>query len=291
MAYAFPPAPRSYLYVPGDRPEHLAKALTRGADALIVDLEDAVAPGAKAEASELAGRWLGEQPAAAADLWVRVDPEFMDHHIAITMAAHVRGVVVPKAAPDVLARADELLAAQERRRGAPPGTFRVIPLIETARGLMACAAIAEAPRVARLGIGEADLAADLRLRLTDARAEMWLPRMQVVIASAAAGIGAPIGPVSADFQDLPELRRSTQVLADLGFRARTAIHPGQVAVINEVFTPTAEETRAARELISSFEAAGGGPLTDARGRMVDRALVRGAYETLGRAPADAGESS
>jgi citrate lyase subunit beta / citryl-CoA lyase len=285
VAYASSPAARSYLYVPGDRPDHLAKALARGADALVVDLEDAVAPEAKAAAAELAGAWLADHPAPPADLWVRVNPESLASDIAATLTAGVRGVVLPKAAPDLLAQADELLAAQEQRLGAPSGTFAVIPLIETARGIMACAQIAGTPRVARLIIGEADLAADLRLRLTDAREEMRPLRMQVVVASAAAGIGAPVGPVWADFQDLGELARSTQVLADLGFRARTAIHPRQIAVINEVFTPTAEEARAARELVSSFEAAGGGALIDASGRMVDRALVRTAYETLDRARA------
>jgi citrate lyase subunit beta / citryl-CoA lyase len=278
-------AARSYLYVPGDRPDHLAKALARGADALVVDLEDAVAPEAKAKAADLAGAWLAEHPAPPADLWVRVNPESLDRDIAATLTAGVRGVVLPKAAPDLLARADELLAAQEQRLGTLSGTFAVIPLIETARAIMACAEIAGTPRVARLIIGEADLAADLRLRLTDAREEMRPLRMQVVVASAAAGIGAPVGPVWADFQDLGELARSTQVLADLGFRARTAIHPNQIAVINEVFTPTAEEARAARELVSSFEAAGGGALIDASGRMMDRALVRTAYETLDRARA------
>jgi citrate lyase subunit beta/citryl-CoA lyase len=248
-----------------------------------VDLEDAVAVEAKVAARELTGSWLTRQQVPPAALWVRVNTETMEEDVAATAGVGLAGVVLPKAAPNILARLDRLLAGHERRLGLAIMTFAVIPLIETAGGLLECAAIAEAPRVVRLGLGEVDLAADLRVRLTDAGEEMRPLRMCVVVASAAAGIGAPIGPVATDVLDLDGLQQSTRVLADLGFRARAAIHPAQVTVINEMFTPTTAETRAARELISAFEAAGGGVMRDEHGRMVDRAAVRSAYETLGRA--------
>jgi citrate lyase subunit beta / citryl-CoA lyase len=277
---------RSYLYVPGDSGRRLDRALARGADALILDLEDAVAATAKADARVLVGRWISEHEAATAELWVRLNHGSLALDIEGIAGVNLTGVVVPKAEPAVLAETDELLTFQERRTGLPSRSIAVLALIETARGLMSAADLASAPRVVRLGIGEVDLAADLRVELTDAGEEMTPLRLQVVVASAAAGIGAPVAPVARDYRDLGALRRSTHALRGLGFRARTAIHPAQVTVINEVFTPTTEEIQAARRLVDSFaaaERAGKGVLTDGRGQMVDAAVVRAARETLRRA--------
>lgn len=277
---------RSYLYVPGDSQRRLDRALAWGADAVILDLEDAVAATAKAEARVLVGRWISEHEAAEAGLWVRLNGGSLALDIEGIVGVNLTGIVVPKAELAVLAEADELLALQERRAGLPYRSIAVLPLIETARGLMSAADLAAAPRVVRLGIGEADLAADLRMELTGAGDEMMPLRLQVVVASAAAGIDAPVAPVARDYHDLETLRQSTLTLRGLGFRARTAIHPAQVTVINEVFTPTAEEIQAARQLVDSFaasERAGSGVLIDGRGQMVDAAVVRAARETLRRA--------
>jgi len=111
-------------------------------------------------------------------------------------------------------------------------------------------------------------------------------RLQLVVASAAAGIAAPVGPTSTDFRDLDALRASTRALLRLGFRGRTAIHPAQVPVINEVFSPSPEEIEAARRLVTAYEDAerqGRGVLTDDHGRMVDVAVVRSARDVLARA--------
>ena len=277
---------RSYLYVPGDSQRRLDRALAWGADAVILDLEDAVAATAKAEARVLVGRWISEHEAAEVGLWVRLNGGSLALDSEGIVGVNLTGIVVPKAELAVLAEADELLALQERRAALPHRSIAVLPLIETARGLMSAADLAVAPRVARLGIGEADLAADLRMELTDAGDEMMPLRLQVVVASAAAGIDAPVAPVARDYHDLQTLRQSTLALRGLGFRARTAIHPAQVTVINEVFTPTAEEIYAARQLVDSFaasERAGSGVLIDGRGQMVDAAVVRTARETLRRA--------
>ena len=286
MADQSPFVARSYLYVPGDRRDRLDGAMARGADALILDLEDAVAPTAKSAARQLVGQWLTEQGVPAAKLWVRVNGGSLGPDIEAVVSANLAGIVVPKAEPATLAETDAILNAQERRARLPQGSLRVLALIETSRGLIHAAEVAAAPRVAHLGIGEADLAAELRLALTDTREEMTPLRLQVIVASAAAGIGAPVAPASTDFHDLEALRRSTRSLLHLGFRARTAVHPAQLAVINEVFTPTAEELREARQLVMSFrqaEEAGTGVITDGHGRVVDIAVVRAARETLCRA--------
>ncbi len=277
---------RSYLYVPGDRPEMLAKAAGRGADALLLDLEDAVAPDRKAFARATVAEWLSQHPDIAAERWVRVNAEHVADDIAAVAVPGLHGVSVAKATTAVLAAADEALTAAERRHGLAVGSIGMIPLVESAEALLQLPELARHPRVLRLAVGEADLAADLRLRPSPGDPEFLPLRLQVVVASAAAGLQAPIGPVDTDFRDLDALRASTRRLSDLGFRARSAIHPAQVAVINEVLTPPPDEVEQARRLVERFEAsvaAGSGATTGEDGRMIDAAVIRSARETLARA--------
>ncbi|HUY50278.1 MAG TPA: CoA ester lyase [Streptosporangiaceae bacterium] len=277
MSYA-----RSWLYVPGDRSDFLESATTRGADALIVDLEDSVLPADKEAARATVAAWLPDRPPPAAELWLRLNAGSAEADLQL-LTAGVAGTVVPKADPELLGQVDEILASRERLLGLPAGRFAVVPLIETARGLLSAARLASMRRVAHLGIGEADLCAELRLRPSAGCAELTSLRLRVVVASAAAGIGAPIAPTSTDFRDLQALRVSTQALLRAGFRARTAIHPAQVPVINEVFSPSAEEIAEARLLVDAFQQSSAGVITDASGRMVDVAVIRSARELLGRA--------
>lgn len=273
---------RSWLYVPGNRADFLKTATTRGADALIVDLEDSVPPADKQAARETIAAWLPERPLPATELWLRLNPGSADADLRV-ITAGIAGVVVPKATPELLRQVGEMLESRERLLGLPAGTFAVVPLIETARGLLSAERLASMERVAHLGIGEADLCAELRLRPSDGCEELTSLRLQVVVASAAAGIGAPVAPTSTDFRDLTALRASTQALLGAGFRARTAIHPAQVPVINEVFSPSAEEVAQARLLVDAFTQSATGVITDASGRMVDVAVIRSARELLGRA--------
>lgn len=277
---------RSYLYVPADRPDRLNGALGRAADALILDLEDSVAPDAKPAARATLGAWLAEVGPAPCKLWVRINSVVPELDIAVAVTPAVSGVVVPKAGSDVLAEVDGLLTAREQELGLRYGAVRVLALIETAAGLLSAYDIARAPRVHYLGLGEADLAAELRLHPTHDRAELTSLRLQLVVASAAAGIRRPVAPTSTDFRDLESWRRSTESLLRLGFGGRTAVHPAQIPIINEVFTPSAEELEQARRLIAAYDAAqrkGVGVLTDDDGRVVDVAVVRSAWEILSRA--------
>lgn len=274
---------RSYLYVPGSEPERLAKALGRGADAVIADLEDAVAVADKAAARQAVGTWLAQLPPGPVQVWVRINRESPAEDVAVLAGERATGVVVPKADPGLLREVDALLAGREDACGLPRGSFAVVPLIESAAGLLELPAVAAAPRVHRLGIGEADLIGELGLRPGPDRPELLPLRLQVVVASAAAGIAAPVAPTSTDFRDLESFRSTSAALFRLGFRGRTAIHPGQVPVVNETFTPAEEEVAAAERLIADFEAAGSGVFVDDRGRMVDEAVVRAARETVQRA--------
>ncbi len=224
------------LYVPGDQRDRLDRAFGRGADALIVDLEDAVAPQGKAAARELVSEWIECNAVQTDAVWLRINAETPESDIK-TITAPIAGVMVPSAETDLLAGVDRLLTAREAELGVALGSFSVIPLIETARGLLSAVDVASAPRVAQLAIGRADLAAELGLGIDPEGPEFRTILLQLVIASSAAGIAAPLAPTSTDFRDLEALRVSTEQLLKLGFRGRTAIHPAQLVVINEVFTP------------------------------------------------------
>lgn len=290
---------RSHLYVPGDQANRLQRATERGADALIVDLEDGVAPQARAEARRIVGKWLASVPGAHAsggrapvEVWVRVNPvgsarpEDLREDLAVAVAPGVTGICLAKAqSADELVVLDELLANAEARAAIAENTLRVSAIIESARGLVSAVAIAGAPRVQRLQIGEVDLSAELGLTPGPDEIELLPLRTQVVVASAAAGIGAPLGPISTNFTDLVAFRAGTERLKRLGFGGRAVIHPAQVPVVHDVFTPTAEELSRARDLVERFEAAaakGTGVLVDERGRMVDEAVVRAARNVLSR---------
>ncbi len=280
---------RSYLYVPGDKPEVLAKALGRGADALIVDLEDAVAPSGKDAARVIVAEFLAGLPPAdeaEVEIWVRVNGEgIAPLDIDWVASPALRGFVLAKTErPLDVENAAAACSRQEVRLGIMGGSFSLVPLLESASAVLDARAIAaSSSRVARLQVGEADLRADIGVTPGDDERELLAVRSLIVLASAAAGIDPPVGPVSTNFRDLDALRTSTDALARLGYVGRACIHPAQAAVVNEVFTPTAEAVEAASALVEAFEAAqaaGQGVFTDESGRMVDLAVVRQARRTL-----------
>lgn len=288
---------RSYLYVPGDRPDRLAKAAgaamsAGGADALIADLEDGVAASAKDAARaavtgflrELSDRSGAQERPRPPEVLVRVNSDGrLGDDLSAVVAAGGSAVYLPKADAASLRAVDLLLADLEGDRR---GSTAVVALVESARGVLDAEELAAHPRVRNLAIGEADLCAELGIDPSPDGRELWAVRSALVVASAAAGIDAPTGPVSTDFSDLDALRESTTALRRGGFGARSAIHPAQLPVINDVFTPTEDEVAEARRLVELFEASvarGDGACVDDRGRMVDEAVVRSARRVLGRA--------
>ncbi|MDX6743856.1 CoA ester lyase [Actinocorallia sp. A-T 12471] len=277
---------RSALYVPGDAPDKLAKALGRGADELIVDLEDAVPQGGKEAARETVASWLAsrEEGVPGPAVWVRINPGEQGHEdVQAVVARGVAGVCVAKAEdPDDLVALDALLTSLEAERSVAP--LGVVPLLESGEAVFRARELARAPRVTRLQLGEADLAADLGVEPGPDGLELLWCRSQVVAASAAARIAAPIAPVSVNFRDLAGLRASTEALRRLGFWGRACIHPAQIPVVNEVFTPSAEAVAKAKDVLARYEAAlasGSGVCVDAEGRLIDEAVVRSARRLLG----------
>ena len=277
---------RSALYVPGDAADKLAKALTKGADELIVDLEDAVPQSGKEAARATVASWLGglAPETARPRLWLRINPGAQGHEDLRAVAAPgLTGVCVAKAEdPADLAELDALLTSLEKERSiAEP--LQLIPLLESGEALFRARELARSARVTRLQLGEADLAADLGvLPSPDGRELLWA-RSQVVAASAAARINPPIAPVSTDFRDLDALRESTESLRRLGFWGRACIHPAQIPVVHEVFTPSEEELARARDIVARYDEAlstGSGVCLDASGRLIDEAVVRSARRLL-----------
>ena len=280
---------RSYLYVPGDQPEKMTKALKSGADGIIVDLEDAVAPTAKVRARMMVIDFVGALNTVHPEVWVRINHGPHGHEDAAALVGAIghrlAGLYVPKVGDSADIRAlDELLTSSELNAKLDTGAIRMSALLETAAGILDARRIARSPRVVRLAIGEADLAAELGVELTPGdEHELLTARSMLVLASAEAGIDPPVGPVSTDFRDLDALRTSTIALRRMGFRGRAAIHPAQIDVINDVFTPSDTDAGIAQRIVELYEEAtsnGSGVCVDDHGKMIDEAVVRNARRVL-----------
>jgi citrate lyase subunit beta/citryl-CoA lyase len=279
---------RSQLYVPGDSDAKRGKALSRGADAVVLDLEDAVAPERKASARRDTRDWLLSQPAVRdgpTEIWARVNPgKAMTEDLQAVATPALSGVCLAKAeGPEDVRLADKVLSEAEKAAGLEPGSVAIVPLLESATAVLAMREIARAPRVTQLALGEVDLAADLGLELSPDDRELWWVRSQLVVQSAAAGLERPIGSVWTDLDDLDGLRTSSLELRRFGYGGRSCIHPAQVPVVNEVFTPGQADLQEAQALVERFDAAlaaGEGVIRDNRGRMVDEAVVKAARRLL-----------
>ena len=255
------------LYVPGDRPDRFAKAADSGADMVILDLEDAVAPDRKAAAREAVVAWLDAYSGGPL-MQVRInDGEPLD----LTALAGVRTgfeLRVPKV--ESLAQLDAVAAALPGRP--------LTALFETASGVEHATALAAHPAVSRLALGESDLASDLG---TASATAMDYARVRVLFAARANGLEAPMLSAYPGIRDLDGLRIDTERGRDFGWFGRSAIHPAQLAVIAEVFRPTEASVRWAHEVVAATEA--GGVATLANGDMVDAAMVGRARSILARA--------
>jgi citrate lyase subunit beta / citryl-CoA lyase len=284
MGNAMPTLPRSFLYVPATKPELFAKASAGPADAIVLDLEDAVPLPRKEDARAVVRQWLGRNRQRGAEQWVRINAESVREDLSAVVRSGLSGVFLAKCSVEGMRQVADMLGALEGDRGVRTGAVRVIGLVESAQALLDLAALARAPRLTTFGIGEVDLLADLRMTRSDSSAAaVDALRTQVVLHCVAAGLAAPVAPTSTAFRDLDGFAETTRFLRDLGFRSRTAIHPAQVPVIHDVLTPAAEAVAAARDVVHRFEAAEGGVTTDEHGRLIDAAVVREARETLVRA--------
>jgi citrate lyase subunit beta/citryl-CoA lyase len=265
---------RTALFVPADVVDRHDRALGAGADAVIFDLEDAVAPSAKDAARAAVATTLARDREGRPIALVRVNSpatEIGRADLGALAEFQVDGVVVPKADPDAIALAATL--------GLP-----ILALIETASGVLAAAAVAAHPAVEAMMIGAVDLGAELGVRETPAGDELAVARGHLILAAAAASLPGPLDgpclvPRDADMLDL-EIARARR----LGFGGKACIHPAQLAAVAEAFAPSPEEREWAVKVEAAFEAAGGGVVV-VDGEMVDRPVVLRARRIMAAAEA------
>jgi citrate lyase beta subunit len=286
---------RCLHFVPGGNEKMMAKALTLPADGLILDLEDAVPPDRKAATRPIVRQWLQKLDFAGRERWVRMNPIFTDLAVADleeTIAGRPDGYIVPKArrASDVR----EIVGHLERleaAHGVPSGSTKLVVLAtEVPEGLLNIAEIATAStRTVTLTWGVEDLSAAMALpRVRDAQGQyLDIPRyarVMCTVAASAAGIEA-MDTVFTDIADLEGLRRECEEAVAMGFTGKISIHPSQIDVINDVFTPSAEEAAEARELVAQFDehAARGVFAFRFKGQMVDAPHLTRARKVIARA--------
>ena len=284
-------AVRSMLFTPGHRPDLIAKACGSAADAVIVDLEDAVATSAKDRARSN----LASLPDSVIPVFVRIngfETGLLWEDIVAAVHAGVAGVILPKAEDrNVLLKICGALSAMETATGQPEGSIALIPMIETAVGVQNAFEILDGcPRAEAVMFGsgeQGDLVADLGVQWEPTGTGLHYSRSRVLLAARAAGVPHPMDGVFMNFRDQDALRVESQLARRMGYVAKLAIHPAQVGVINEVFTPTPEEVARHRAILEEFEKAEaeGTASIDADGRMVDYAVARTARSVLARAEA------
>ena len=264
---------RSYLFVPGNRPERFDKALASGADAVILDLEDAVPIAKKDEAREAVIRWLqGRAAAPSPQVLVRINAVGTSQHAADVDACRqgVHGVVLPKSE-----REDDLA----RLARALPGVA-LLPLIETALGFAAAPDLAHARNVQRLVFGSIDFQLDLGIE--GEGEELLYFRSQLVLHSRLAGLYAPVDGVSTVIDDAERVHAEALRAHRLGMGAKLCIHPRQIAPVHAAFAPTAAQLDWARRVVSAAEASAGAAVA-LDGAMVDRPVILRAQALLAQA--------
>jgi citrate lyase subunit beta/citryl-CoA lyase len=270
---------RSWLFAPGDSERKMEKATAGTADIVIIDLEDAVAEAEKPKARSMVSAFLTANAKHRARLWVRINPIQGPHGLAdlvAIVAAGPAGIMLPKSrGPADAGHLDHYLTALEAAAGTEPGGTKVIVLVtETAEAMFTIGSYAGAPRVAAMTWGAEDLADALGAsenRNADGSYGFTyqLARSLCLIGAAAAGVPA-IETIHGDFRDEAGLRKRAGEVRRAGFRGMLAIHPAQVDVINEAFSPSAEELASAQEIVDLFAANPGAGAIGHKGAMLDR---------------------
>lgn len=262
---------RSFLFVPGNDERKLSRALTCGADAVIADLEDAVTAAEKPAARRLATRVLAEAEGETLRL-VRVNAagsEWIGEDVAALAAVGLDGVVLPKATASAVGALAGL--------GLP-----VVGIVETAAGLRGAYELAASEGVEALVLGAVDLGLALGTEPRSDGLELLFTRSSLVVDSAAAGLRGPIDQVWTTLRDDAGLARDCALARSLGFRGKACIHPEQVPVVNDAFSPSSDELARARDVVAAYDeaAARGQGAVALDGEMIDLPIVERARQLL-----------
>ena len=282
---------RSLIFVPGNRENMLDRARSFGADIIMVDLEDSVPPGEKAAAREMAREWVPTLRNEGKRVMVRVNSlgtGLTRSELEKVVCPDLHGVSLGKVeSVRDIRTLDALLSPLESAAGIEVGSLRVIPWIETAKAMWDARAIAESShRVVAIAFGAEDFTNDMGIERTDAGEEVAVPRAMVPVAARAGEVGALDSPF-VRFRDPEALRDDAGRARRMGYTGKFAIHPAQLEIINETFSPSAEEIEYARRVMEAWdaaEAAGRGSLA-LDGRMVDVPVVKRAQNLLALAEA------
>jgi citrate lyase subunit beta/citryl-CoA lyase len=276
---------RSFLFAPGNHARRSAKVFAAGADAAILDLEDAVAVSEKVATRASVAAALARPHRCP--VYVRVnamETEFCFGDIYAVVQKGLDGIVLPKveSAAGLLA-ADWMLGALERERGLAPGSVDLMPIIETAKGLAALREILGArSRIRRVAFGAGDFTFDMSIAWRADEAELAGFRAEIALASRAAGLEPPVDSVWIELGDAEGLRRSAEAVRRLGYQGKLCIHPDQVAIVNAAFTPGADEVAKAERIVAAFERAeaDGSAALQVDGRFIDYPIVHQARKLL-----------
>jgi citrate lyase subunit beta / citryl-CoA lyase len=277
---------RSLIFVPGNRINMLERARAFNADIIMVDLEDSVPPAEKVNARELAQEWVPQLRQEGRRVMVRVnslDTGLTRDELKAVVGPHLHGVSMGKSESvwDVQ-EVGRIIAPLEASAGMELGQIKIIPWIENARAIMNVYQMAAAsPRIVAIAFGAEDYTNDMGVQRTDSGEEVHFPRAMVAIAARAAGVASLDSPYVA-FRNPEGLRQDAQVARQLGYNGKFAIHPSQIDIINEIFSPRPEDVEYARQVVAAWkeaEAAGRGSL-DLNGRMVDMPVVKRAQNLL-----------
>ncbi len=281
---------RSYLFVPGNHPRKLAKVFEAGADAVMLDLEDAVAASEKIVTRAVVAEALrNPRPCRA---YVRVnalDTGLTFGDLEAVIGPGLDGIVLPKVerAADIQ-MVDWVMTEFEKKHSLPEGAIDLMPILETGPGIAAARDIAAAGgRLKRLSFGAGDYTRDMGMDWTRDEAECAHARAEIVLASRVAGLEAPVDTVWIELQDQDGLAASTTRIKAMGFQGKLCIHPGQLAPVHAVFTPDAAAVARAEKIIAAFEKAeaDGSASIQVDGYFVDYPIVEKARHTLAIAKA------
>jgi citrate lyase subunit beta/citryl-CoA lyase len=282
---------RSLLFVPGNTPKMLEKALELRPDAFVPDLEDSVPEDEKANARSVTASYLERLAATGVPVIPRVnslDTGLLEEDLAAVVGAHIFGVSVGKIdSPNDVHEVVRLLQRLELRAGLAIGAIKLVPWIESARAIVNVYDIcASSDRIVGVCLGGEDYTNDMEIERRDDDRELAYPRSAIAVAARAAGVLALDTPFFA-FRDADGLRENSDASRGYGFRGRFAIHPAQIDVINQVYSPSEAEVEHARRVIAAFEEASlqGRGSTSLDGKVVDVPVVKRAQALLALASA------